>query len=130
MVVRWHSAFLLGRPGLNPGSDFGFFQFRIAVNLFSLHVRRFLKTCNRTVHTLPSSFLPGIIIYHCENCPRSHGLVVRVVACEVRRPGFDSCSDLMFFLLKTVMYSNQLSEANVFDYKQYVKKTIFDRLKK
>ena len=27
----------------------------------------FLITCNRTVHTLPSSFLFHIIIYHCEN---------------------------------------------------------------
>ena len=60
-------AFSLGRPGSNPGLDFGFFQFRIAVNLFSLGVGLFLITCNRTVHTLPSSFLFPIIIYHCEN---------------------------------------------------------------
>ena len=26
--------FFLGRPGSNPGMDFGFFQARIAVNLF------------------------------------------------------------------------------------------------
>ena len=48
-------AFCLGRPGLNPGTDLGFFQFRIVVNLFSLGVGLFLIMCNRTVHTLPSS---------------------------------------------------------------------------
>ena len=32
-------SFCLGRPGLNPRTDLGFFQFRIAVNLFSLGVR-------------------------------------------------------------------------------------------
>ena len=31
--------------------------------------------------------------------PRSHGLVVRVVACEVRGPGFDSSSDQIIFSL-------------------------------
>jgi hypothetical protein len=46
--------------------DKGFFQFRIAVNLFSLGVGLFLIACNRTVHTLPSSFLFPIIIYHCK----------------------------------------------------------------
>ena len=35
-------AFCLGRPGLNPRTDLGFFQFRIAVNLFSLGVGLFL----------------------------------------------------------------------------------------
>ena len=60
-------AFCLGRRGLNPGLDFGFFQFRIAANLFSQGVGLFLITCNRMVHTLPSSFLFPIIIYHCEN---------------------------------------------------------------
>ena len=60
-------AFCLGRLGSNPGLDFGFFQFRIAVNLFSLGVGLFLLTYNRMVHTLPSSFLFPIIIYHCEN---------------------------------------------------------------
>ena len=50
-------AFCLGRPGLNPVSDFGFFLFRIAVNLFSLGVGLFQITCNRMVHILPSSFL-------------------------------------------------------------------------
>ena len=59
-------AFCLGRPGSNPRSDFGFFQFRIAVNLLLLGVGLFLITCNRTVHTLPSSFL-FTIIYHSEN---------------------------------------------------------------
>ena len=58
---------LSGRPGSNPTLDFGFFQFRIAVNLFPLGVRLFLIMCNRTVHTLPSSFLFPIINYHCEN---------------------------------------------------------------
>ena len=38
---------------MNPGLDFGFFQFRISVNLFSLGVGLFLITCN----TPPSSFL-------------------------------------------------------------------------
>ena len=56
-----------GRPGSNPGMDFGFFQVRIAVYLFSLGVRLYLITCNRTVHTLPSSFLFPIIIYNLEN---------------------------------------------------------------
>ena len=60
-------AFCLGRPGSNPRSDFGFFQFRIADNLCSLGVVLFLKTCNRMVYTLPSSFLFPIIIFHCEN---------------------------------------------------------------
>ena len=60
-------AFCLGRLGSNPRSDFGFyFQFRIAVKLFSLGVRLFLITCNRTVHTLPSSFLLPIIFYYCK----------------------------------------------------------------
>ena len=59
-------AFCLGRPGSNPGSEFGFFQFRIAVNLFSLGVGLFLITCNKTVHTLPSSFLFPIITYLCK----------------------------------------------------------------
>ena len=60
-------AFCPGWLGSNPGSDFGFFQLRIAVNLFSLGVGLFIITCNRTVHNLPSSFLFPIIIYHCEN---------------------------------------------------------------
>ena len=60
-------AFCLGRPGPNPGSNFGFFQFTIAVRLFSLGVGLFLIMCNRTEHTIPSSFLFPIIIYHCEN---------------------------------------------------------------
>ena len=40
------------------------FQFRIALKLFLLGVRLFLKMSNRTVSTLPSSFLFPIIIYH------------------------------------------------------------------
>ena len=56
-------AFCLGRLGSNPAADLGFFQFRIAVNLFSLGVRLFLIASNRTVHTLPSAFLFPIIIY-------------------------------------------------------------------
>ena len=60
-------AFCLGRPDSNHGLDLGFFQFRIAVNLFSLGVGLFLITRNRMVHTLPSSFPFPIIIYNCEN---------------------------------------------------------------
>ena len=60
-------AFCLGRPGSNPGLDFGFFQFKIAVNLFSLGVGLFLIRCNRTVHSLPSSFLFTIVkIINCK----------------------------------------------------------------
>ena len=59
-------AFCLGRLDSNPGMGLGFFQFRIAVNLFSLSVRRFLITRNRTVHALSSSLLLPIIIYHCK----------------------------------------------------------------
>ena len=43
----------------------GLFLFRIAINQFILGVGLFLITCNRTVHTLASSFLFTIIIYHC-----------------------------------------------------------------
>ena len=57
-------AFCLGYPGSNPGT--GFFHFRIAANLFSLDVRLFLTTYNRTKQTLPSSFLFPSIIYHCK----------------------------------------------------------------
>ena len=60
------TAFCLGVPGLNPGMDLGFFQFRIAVNLFSLGVRVFLIMRNRTLRTLPSSFLFLIFIYLCK----------------------------------------------------------------
>ena len=52
----------LGRPGLNPRTDLGVFQFRIAVNLFSLGVWLFLIMCNRTKHILPPAFLFPIII--------------------------------------------------------------------
>ena len=58
-------AFCKNRPGSNPGTDIGFLQFRIAVNPFSLGFGLCLITCNRTVHTLSSSFLFPIIIYHC-----------------------------------------------------------------
>ena len=51
-----------GRPGYNPGTDLGFFQFVIAVNLFSLGVGLFLIMCDRTLHTLPYSFLLPVII--------------------------------------------------------------------
>ena len=51
------TAFCPGCPGSNPTMDLGFFQFRIAVNLFWLGVGLFLITCNRTVHTLTSSYL-------------------------------------------------------------------------
>ena len=65
VVERWHSVWA-GRVRI-PGQTLAFFQFRIAVNLFSLGVGLFLITCNRTVQTLPSSFLFPIIIYHSEN---------------------------------------------------------------
>ena len=52
----------LGRLGLNPGMDLGFFQIRIVVNLFSLGVGLFLIACNRMVYALPSTFLFPIII--------------------------------------------------------------------
>ena len=48
------------RLGSNPGMDFGYLKFRIAVSQNSLSVGPFL---NRTVHTLPSSFLLPITIY-------------------------------------------------------------------
>ena len=73
--------FGLGRLGLNPRTDLGFFQFRSAVNLLSLGVGLFLLTCNRTVHTLPSlSFLlPTIIMYHLSNvilhCSKKRGKI-------------------------------------------------------
>ena len=59
--------FCLGKLGLNPGMNLGYFQFRIAVNLFSRSVGLFLTTCNSNVLTLPSSFLSPSIIYHCKN---------------------------------------------------------------
>ena len=65
VVEQWHSVWA-GRVRI-PGRTLAFFQFRIAVNLFSLGVRLFLLTYNRTVHTLPSSFLFPFIIYLCEN---------------------------------------------------------------
>ena len=64
-VCSWAIAICLGRPGSNPGT--GVFQFRIVVNLLSLSVKLFLIKCNRTEHTLPSSFLFPIIIYHIKN---------------------------------------------------------------
>ena len=54
--------FCLGRPGLNPGMDLGFFQFRTAANLFSLGVGLFIIMCYRMMHTLLSYFLFPIII--------------------------------------------------------------------
>ena len=58
------TAFCLDRRGSNPKTHLGFFQFRIAVSLLLHGVRLFLVTCNRMAHTLPSSFLFPIIIYH------------------------------------------------------------------
>ena len=66
-------AFCLGQQGWNPGSDFSFFQFRIAVNLSSLGVGLLLLTVHRTVHTLPSSFLFPIIIF----------TIVKIVKCKL-----------------------------------------------
>ena len=37
--------------------------------------------------------------YTWKKSPRSNGLMVRAVACEARRPGFDSSSDQMVFSL-------------------------------
>ena len=59
-------AFCLAKPGSNPRTDLGFFQFRISVNLLLLGVQLFLIMFNRMMHTLPSSFLFPIIIYHCK----------------------------------------------------------------
>ena len=61
--------FCLGRPGSYPRMDLGFFQLRIAGNPFSLGVGLFLIVRNRTMHTLPFSFLFPVITYHCENYP-------------------------------------------------------------
>ena len=55
------AAFYPSRFGSNPRMGLGFFQFRFAVNLFSLGVKLFLLTCNTTVNTFPSSFLFRII---------------------------------------------------------------------
>ena len=64
VVEQWHSVLA---NGFESPIGLSFFQFRMAVNLFSLGARLFLITCNRTVHTLTSSLLLPIIIYHCEN---------------------------------------------------------------
>ena len=64
-------AFCPGRLASNPRKVLGFFQFIIAVNLFSLSIGLFQIMCNRTVQTPPpSSFLFPIIIYHCQNYQR------------------------------------------------------------
>ena len=60
-VVVAQVAFCLGRQALKPATDLSFFQFRVAVNLFSLGL--FLIMYNRMVDTIPSSFLLHIIIY-------------------------------------------------------------------
>ena len=57
--------FYLNRSGFNHEADFVFFRSIFAVNLFSLGVGLFLIMCSRKVHTLISSFLFPIIIYHC-----------------------------------------------------------------
>ena len=54
-------AFCLDRLGSNPGTDFGFFQVRIAVNLFSLGAVLFLIRSNRTFLLL-SCFLSSFAI--------------------------------------------------------------------
>ena len=43
------------------------------------------------------------MFYVCSCSPRSHGLVVRAVSCEVRGPGFDSSSGQMFFFTPRVL---------------------------
>ena len=65
LVERQHS--LKGRPGSNSRTDSVFFQLGIAVNLISPCDRLFLITRKR-VHTLPSSFLLPIIIFHGKIC--------------------------------------------------------------
>ena len=59
VVEQWDSL-LAGRIRI-PGWTLAFFSSE------SLRVRLLLITYNRTVLTLPSSFLFPIIIYHCEN---------------------------------------------------------------
>ena len=65
---KWKSVCIIsGQAGADSQEGLRLFQFRITVNLFSLAVGLFLIMCNRTVDTLPSSFLFPIIIYPCEN---------------------------------------------------------------
>ena len=48
---------------------------------------------------VPYPLLKGvkvILTFNLKTSPRKHGLVVRVVAWEARRPGFDSSSDQLF----------------------------------
>ena len=62
VVEGWHSVWA-GRVKIL-GWTLTFFQFRIAVNLFSLGVGLFLLAYNRMVHTLPSSFLLPVSYHH------------------------------------------------------------------
>ena len=53
--------FCLGWPSCYPGTVLGFFQFRIAINLFLMGARRVIERC--ALFLLLSSLL---IIYHCK----------------------------------------------------------------
>ena len=55
-------AFCLARLGSNPGTDLGFFQFRIAVNLFSLRVGLF---SNNVSWNSAYSFFFFLVSYYC-----------------------------------------------------------------
>ena len=55
-------AFCLGRPGLNPGTDSGFFKLIISLNLFSLGVGLFQMMCNRTMRLIADSLEWFIIL--------------------------------------------------------------------
>ena len=58
---------LSGQAGFKSWDGLGLFQLGMAVNLFSLGDGLFLMTCNRMVHSIPSSFMLPIIIYHRKN---------------------------------------------------------------
>ena len=65
VVERWHS--VQAGPVQIPDRTLAFFSSEM-LSIYSHWVSGFfLITWNRTVHTLPSSFLFPIIIYHCEN---------------------------------------------------------------
>ena len=61
VVERWHSVW---HGGSNPGMGLGFFSSELMSIYYYWVLSFFLLMCNRTLHTLPSSFLFPIIIYH------------------------------------------------------------------
>ena len=95
-------------------TDIGFFQVRIAVNLFSLGIGLFLITCNRMMYPLPSSFLFPIIIYDCENYQLYYRIVPRKKKNSdshkntTRPPNYPlslvSCSEVILIIIKRVQY--------------------------